>query len=66
MCQADVASISWKLEQKESAMHRTTVAVDLAKNRFELAVADEQFRIHQRERLTRARFTRFFVNIRRA
>jgi transposase len=43
-------------------MHPTTVAVDLAKNRFELAVADPQFRIFQRERLTRARFARSFSN----
>lgn len=43
-------------------MYATTVGVDLAKNRFELAVADEQFRIGRRERLTRARFTQFFGN----
>jgi hypothetical protein len=36
--------------QKESAMNRTTVAVDLAKNRFELAIADSQCRIFQHER----------------
>jgi transposase len=43
-------------------MHATTVGVDLAKNRFELAVADEQFRVARRERLTRARFSQFFGN----
>ena len=43
-------------------MNRTTVAVDLAKNRFELAIADSQCRIFQHERLTRARFVRFFSN----
>lgn len=43
-------------------MNRTTVAVDLAKNRFELAIADSQCRIFQHERLTRTRFVRFFSN----
>jgi transposase len=38
------------------------VGVDLAKNRFELAVADEQFRVGRRERLSRARFSQFFGN----
>lgn len=40
-------------------MHATTVGVDLAKNRIELAVADAQGRIERRERLTRARFAQF-------
>jgi hypothetical protein len=39
-------------------MHVTTVGVDLAKNHFELAVADEQFCIRRRERLARSRFSR--------
>jgi transposase len=43
-------------------MYATTVGVDLAKNRFEVAVADEQFRVGRRERLTRARFSQFFSN----
>jgi transposase len=43
-------------------MHAMTVGVDLAKNHFELAVADEQFRVARRERLTRARFSQFFGN----
>jgi transposase len=43
-------------------MNSTTVAVDLAKNVFELAVADGQWRIVERQRLNRARFTRFFVH----
>jgi hypothetical protein len=34
-------------------MNATTVAVDLAKNVFELAVADGQWRIVERARLTR-------------
>lgn len=43
-------------------MHSTTVAVDLAKNVFELAVADESGRIAERLRLSRARFASFFVH----
>ena len=43
-------------------MNSTTVAVDLAKNVFELAVADGQWRIVERHRLNRARFSRFFVH----
>src|SRR5687767_2289591 len=43
-------------------MDATTVAVDLAKNVFELALADEQWRIVERHRLTRAQFERWFQN----
>jgi transposase len=43
-------------------MNSTTVAVDLAKNVFELAVADADWRISERQRLNRARFAAFFVN----
>jgi len=43
-------------------MNATTVAVDLAKNVFELAVADGEWRIIERHRLSRARFARFFVH----
>lgn len=43
-------------------MNATTVAVDLAKNVFEVAVADGQWRIVERARLTRGQFERWFVN----
>jgi transposase len=43
-------------------MNSTTVAVDLAKNVFEVAVADGGWRIVERHRLNRARFARFFVH----
>jgi len=43
-------------------MHSTTVAVDLAKNVFELAVADRDWRINERLRLNRSRFNSFFVH----
>lgn len=39
-----------------------TVAVDLAKDVFELAVADERGRIIERQRLSRSQFARFFEN----
>lgn len=43
-------------------MNFTTVAVDLAKNVFELAVAGPDWRIAERHRLTGARFRQFFVH----
>jgi len=43
-------------------MHSTTVAVDLAKNVFELAVADSDGKIGKRLRLNRTRFSSFFVH----
>jgi transposase len=43
-------------------MNATTVAVDLAKNVFEIAVADAHWKIVERTRLTRAQFERWFDN----
>ncbi len=43
-------------------MHANTVAVDLAKSVFQVAVADGQWRVVERHRLTRPQFERFFVN----
>lgn len=43
-------------------MNATTVAVDLAKTVFELAVANEQGRLVERKRLSREGFARFFAN----
>lgn len=43
-------------------MNATTVGVDLAKNVFEIALADDRGHIVERQRLSRARFDRFFVN----
>ena len=43
-------------------MHATTVAVDLAKSVFQIAVADDQWRIIETQRLTRSQFERWFVN----
>jgi len=44
-------------------MHATTVGVDLAKNRFELAICEGAGRPLRRERLSRQRFARFFGNV---
>ena len=43
-------------------MHATTVAVDLAKSVFQLAVADEQWRVVETHRLTRTQFEHWFAN----
>jgi len=43
-------------------MNATTVAVDLAKSVFEIAVADVHWKIVQRARLSRAQFERWFDN----
>jgi len=48
--------------RKESDMDATTVAVDLAKSVFELAVANQHWRVVQRARLSRAQFERWFQN----
>jgi len=43
-------------------MNATTVAVDLAKNTFELAVADAGWKLMDKARLTRSQFARWFDN----
>ena len=43
-------------------MNATTVAVDLAKSIFQLAVADSHWKIVETQRLTRTQFERWFVN----
>ena len=43
-------------------MNATTVAVDLAKSVFQLAVADSQWRVVETHRFTRTQFERRFVN----
>ncbi len=42
-------------------MDATTVAVDLAKSVFELAIADAQWRVVGRQRLNRPQFTRYLT-----
>jgi transposase len=43
-------------------MHATTVAVDLAKSVFQLAVADASWKVIETHRLTRTQFERWFAN----
>ena len=43
-------------------MHATTVAVDLAKSVFQIAIADDKSNVVAQERLTRSQFDRWFRN----
>ncbi|WP_374341534.1 IS110 family transposase [Azonexus sp.] len=43
-------------------MHATTVAVDLAKSVFQIAVADDKWKVIEQQRLTRSQFERWFQN----
>jgi transposase len=43
-------------------MHATTVAVDLAKSVFQIAVADADWKLVETHRLTRTQFERWFAN----
>lgn len=43
-------------------MNTTTVAVDLAKSVFQLAVADATWRVAEKHRLTRSQFEKWFIN----
>jgi transposase len=43
-------------------MNATTLAVDLAKNVFQLAVANAHWRVVERHRLTRSQLERWFGN----
>jgi transposase len=47
--------------QEEAEMDATTVAVDLAKSVFELAMANAEWRIVGRQRLNRSQFTRYLT-----
>ena len=53
MCQAEVVCFSEHLSRRSPRHESTTVAVDLAKNVFELAVAGADWRILERHRLSR-------------
>lgn len=43
-------------------MHATTVAVDLAKSVFQIAVSDDNWNVFEQHRLTRSQFERWFQN----
>jgi transposase len=62
MCQAEVGATAEAYPEGVQEMNSTTVAVDLAKNIFKLAVAGADWRIGERHRLSRAKFSQFFVN----
>src|SRR5574342_166558 len=49
-------------EQEESDVCSSDLAVDLAKNVFEIAAADTHWKVIERARLTRAQFERWFDN----
>src|SRR5699024_5677961 len=50
------------VEQEASMTASMTIAVDLAKTVFEIAVADADWRIVERYRLSRSQFQKFFFN----
>ena len=43
-------------------MHATTVAFDLAKSVFQIAIADDHRKVVDQQRLTRSQFERWFHN----
>jgi len=55
--------VGWsEIRQEECDMNATTVAVDLAKSVFQLAVADSSWKVIEQHRLTRTQFERWFAN----
>jgi transposase len=50
-----------KIQKEESKMKDTTIAVDLAKNVFEIAVSDRPGRVVERKRVSRKRFVTYFA-----
>ena len=48
--------------KEESEMNLTTIAVDLTKDVFQVAVADRHYQIVERHRLTRSQFERFTLS----
>src|SRR6476646_11490742 len=53
---------SQRPRRKESNVNATTAAIDLAKNVFQVVLADSNGRVFEQHRLTRAQFERFFDN----
>jgi uncharacterized protein len=47
--------------QEETEMDATTVAVDVAKSVFELAIANAEWRVSAHQRLNRTQFARFLA-----
>jgi transposase len=59
-CALVFIGVGIRSSKKESDMNATTVAVDLAKSVFQLAVADASWRVVETQRLTRTQFERWF------
>ena len=62
MSQTESLPFSRRDHESESAVHATTVAIDLAKDVFELAFADAEHHIVERKRLTRRAFAHVLDN----
>ena len=56
-----MSSERFRTNQEEADMESTTVAVDLAKSVFEVAVANERGQITERKRFGRTSFMRFLT-----
>lgn len=50
------------LRREDSEMHATTVAVDLAKSVFQIAIANDNWKVVGQQRLTRGKFEHWFQN----
>src|SRR5918999_3586084 len=50
-----------RTQKEESAMKSTTIAVDLAKSVFQVAVSEHPGKVAQSHRLTRSQFLRFLA-----
>ena len=48
--------------KEESVEKHTTIAVDLSKTVFEIAVSDQPGRVRERKRLSRGQMVKFFAN----
>src|SRR5437899_10104370 len=59
MCQSRLASIAPM--EVGVAMNSTTIAVDVAKSVFEVAVSEQPGLVRERHRLSRARFRQFLA-----
>lgn len=65
-CQLSSWGVGDSATERESEMNATAalpvVGIDLAKNVYEVAVADRDWRVVERARLSRAQFERWFAN----
>ena len=59
MCQSQLDE---SIPRRSPEIKDTTIAVDMAKDVFEIAVAEEPGVVDEKQRLTRERLLRFFAN----